>query len=163
MSDASFDSKEFWRKFAAVLALFGSDNSGEAANADQMARQLLRAVGLKWVDIAEALRSRADADETIATILAENTALREQMAALQAQGSALAPAWEHVESVSHHRSASDWVLGLQRTGRIWLSASEIEFLVSMKTWRGRPTPAQEVWLLAIVDRAAQRTGQRPPP
>ena len=148
-------------KLARVLGMVGSDHDGEALNALRLADRMLRENGIGWSDLIAPFEQLRIATEAAAVLLAENTALRNQIEGLQNHGGAVA-LWRDVgDADTDINAAALWALRVHQEGKVWLSGFEVDFLVTCSRWSGRPTAKQARILESIVIRVIDRSGETP--
>ena len=141
-----------------------SNHEGEAENAlfavlREMGRRGMRAADLRG-DAAEL----DTANEAIAQLVNENTALRGELERRDAQSTAVTPTWQQVgTAIADTKRTADWLLGLRGQGLAWLSDWEVGFMTDIATqWSGPLTSRQRPVFQRIVDRVCARTGLQPP-
>jgi hypothetical protein len=148
-----------------------SDAAGEITNAAHAAQKLLKAEGLSWHDVAQALEQRGkllEAAKTLKTerdhLLAENERLKRLQQVNGNSGNAFAAQlWQPAGmplSVDNRHAA--WLLDLVAQGRFHLTPKESDFATSCAS-RRRLSDAMRDWLQDLVRKAIARTGEAPPP
>ncbi|MDR3519118.1 MAG: DUF2786 domain-containing protein [Azospirillaceae bacterium] len=68
-----------YEKLAKILALAGSDNSGEATSALRMATQMLARAGLDFVDLAQGIEQRSIRDATHDALATDLATLKSEL------------------------------------------------------------------------------------
>jgi hypothetical protein len=148
-------------KLARVLGMVGSDHDGEALNALRLADRMLRETGMGWGDLIAPFEQLRIATEATAVLLAENTALRNQIEGQQSHGGAVA-LWRDVGVADTDINAgARWALRVHQEGKVWLSGFEVDFLVMCRRWSGRLTAKQARIFESIVIRVIDRSGETP--
>jgi hypothetical protein len=146
-----------------------SDSDTEIAKAARIARKFMKAAGLDWHDVAQALEQRGKLLEAAKTLKAERDFLlaeTERLKRSQANGagnSFAAQLWQTagMPTTVDNKSAL-WLLDLHAEGHVRLTPKE-QGLVNSCATRRRLSDAQREWLGDIVRNSVARTGMTPPP
>jgi hypothetical protein len=150
------------KKLGRVIAMVGSSHDGEALTALRLADRMLRDAAMRWEDLLSPVHELEIATEAAAVLLAENTALKTELAQLRTTGTAVAM-WSDVGSaISNTQRAAQWALDLYHQGHVWLSDFEVRFLSTCTRWGGRLTPEQAPIFQRVMNLVAVRTGMTPP-
>jgi hypothetical protein len=141
-----------------------SSYDGEAETALRAALREMRTRHMRAQDLLGTSSELDLANETIATLVNENTALRNELEHRDTQSTAIAPTWQAVgAAITNTQRTIVWLLDLRERGIAWLTPREQEFLVDVRdAWSGPLTPAQQRWFQTICDRVCGRTGLQPP-
>jgi hypothetical protein len=147
-----------------VLGIMLSSNAdGEIVAAAGQARKLMKAEGLDWNDIAEALTQRGKLGELLEVakrlrderdrVVAENQRLKQF-----ARGTGPNP-WAPEGSAPDQAA---WALQLHADGVLGLNQFEESFLLTISEWEGELRPRQRPVFEKLISKIVRCTGQRPP-
>jgi hypothetical protein len=147
-----------------------SDSDSEIVMAARQARKLLKAEGLRWHVVPEALEQRDKLLEAAKKLkaerdqaLAERDRLKQLQQANGAGNSFASQLWAPAGMpLSVDNKHAVWLLDLHAQGRHHLTPKE-EGLVNSCATRRRLSDPQRNWLTDIVRNAVRRTGMTPPP
>ena len=157
--------------FSTFLGIVLTSNAdSEIAAAARQARRLLKAEGLSWHDVGQAIEQRRRLLEAAKALkserdelLAENTRLKSLQQANGAGSFFAQQLWQPAGMpLSVDNKAAMWVLDLHAQGRVHLTSKEEDFVTSCAR-RRRLSDLQREWLEGIVKAAINRTGITPPP
>ena len=150
------------KKLGRVIAMVGSRHEGEALTALRLADRMLRDAGMRWEDLLSPAHELEIATEAASVLLAENTALKDELEQLRTTGTGIAT-WSDVGApLAATQRAAEWALDLHRHGRVWLSEFEVRFRSTCSQWGGRLNPKQAPIFRRVMERIAVCTGVKPP-
>jgi hypothetical protein len=149
-----------------MIGLLDSPHEGERLSALRGLGPVLQRLKLKWIDIGQAVVHRQKllaAAQQLETerdaALAEIERLRRHSDLNAGQVATWAEVGMPTSATNRH---AGWLLSLAAAGALYLTVKERDFVTTCSRWRGPLTAAQQPWLLDIVRRAVERTGERPP-
>ena len=149
-------------RLAKLLEMTRSPHAAEALTAISRANEVVLSAGLTWKKVVEPVDELRIAADTVRQLIAENEALKTQIAELlgQRRPGGIADDWR---STGNPAAEAAWVLGLQAAGIITLIDRDRNLAAAIQHWPGQPGQPQCDGLAEMVRRIIAETGEKPPP
>jgi hypothetical protein len=132
-------------RHARVLALTTSDYDGEVLSAASREREMIKAARVTWQQVLEDRNDTGIDVGTYRQLLAENKALRAELARARTTASRESGAWTEPRTTAEKLDI--WIGHTE-----WMTAWEREFVINLAGWRGPLTARQEECLDKLVGR-----------